>query len=39
MLIRYDRDIIYRVYLPEKEKIICIKDLKMVKNTDRTKKS
>lgn len=31
MLVKYDSYIIYYVYLPNKEKIICIKDLKLWK--------
>ena len=35
MLVAYDNHTIYHVYLPDKEKVICIKDLKIVKNADK----
>lgn len=34
MLVGYDGHIIYRVYLPDKEKIICINNLKIVENEE-----
>ena len=34
MHIEYDSHTIYHLYLPDKEKIICIKDLKIVENAD-----
>ena len=35
MLVGYDGHIIYRVYLLDEKKVICIKDLKIVENTNR----
>ena len=35
MLVRYDSHTIYYVYLLNEEKVICIKNLKIVENTDR----
>ena len=35
MLVEYDGYTIYHVYLPNEEKVICIKDLKIVENVDR----
>ena len=35
MLVRYNDHTIYRVYLPDKKKVIQIKDLKIVENADR----
>ena len=34
MLVGYDAHTIYRVYLPDEQKIIRIKDLKIVENAD-----
>lgn len=35
MLVGYDSHTIYRVYLPNEEKVICIKDLKIIEYADR----
>lgn len=32
MLVRYDSHIIYRIYLSDEEKVICIKNLKIMEN-------